>query len=1265
MMVLWLLLTLASAHDCSRLCANQTTTCIISQVNTVCDTAVRLTASTSISVQDSTIYCVNLQNKGEPTCSLQLRSSLITIERSRLVSSYILLNAQTVSITADSVLDANGTGYITGSGTHINSNDGPSYGGRGGGTCGEPSKFLTYGDQYNPREFYGSGGTNVLTRGGGIIIVEADQLYFHGLITASGNVALGDPYLGTSSKPKEEANGGTGGSVFLNITVFADCMDGRIVAAGGNALNNGYGGGGGRVALYGRLSPLVMAPGGVGTRPRCHEAGAGTIYFGSTQTLVVDNGGIVTRNPTPVSTQPSVTLHVRNGATVTPLFSHIPLIAGKIELLNARLEASQVAGSGLNFDSTLQLNATDLTLLGKSTLGRTDIETLNITVKTLNVDYSSGIYFGSKLRIEAQSVEVKGEIEGNLVVPDVSWILISSNLLIQKKESTIKAERIAILSNMVLLEGTIQSSEQSCHDSEDFFKKNPPYHFVRNATAQNLTIAQVQTLLDSNFTQLIVGTFNVTALDNSKIIGSRIGLFGRDIAVHGMVSASGYGCFSDKGLGKGSAKENMCAGSGAGYGGRGGNGRPIKDQYVTTCAGITDGGRVYSDDLSPWFEGSGGGSDPVVGGSGGGFIDIEAVNILNITGMISADGEDAPREASTLISGSGGGSGGGIFICTKELMGIGAKISAAGGRGTVKGGGGGGGRILFSWIGNTTDEVHTNLQNHSIGWEGVVEVPGGMPGEEIASGINESGANGTLRAEACAPGTAGYLCQICPKGTYKSGTLFGSCQRCINKPRYGEYTQEAETSPNCAYQCPAGYTDVTQNKDCDSPLKEFFTMFGGIGGAVGVTLAALSLVALIALLMIHYCSKWRRIYSQTDLQKKLIAEHEPSGERRMPKKKATHPELTREDLPFHEQRICLIGDNSYHRPWCLPTTPHAAIQSEVLPEQYATFANGINVRSRWFRWHYILCWVLLWVYHPLGLLALSMSRKHKYQEIRDYIQRDAEEMWRKIDVRLLANSLRFSCSDDCTLAYIDIISCTKKIEQWEERPVLPLSLLAQGDGSFYHPFKIDPNDLLLQLVCAGLDSDALEEFQMYIHSFNMQLRTVKLNCPLPNRSQMEFLEMRKLLGKFNDELLNRANYQVTLALFQAQMCVLEGKYVENILSARLNSGLIDEYSDQLQRGELKRLYSFRLGLIFTDYRPKKALSQSDSSQSVSRSLHYEANLTGLDALPGLKSASDPVDSAPFWECSLRGLLLVPGMWNQHLVLFILSLLVLMDIVRVT
>ena len=374
MMALWLLFVLAGAEDCSHLCANQTTTCMISQIRAVCDAAVVLSTSTSIVVQDSLLYCVQLQNKGEPTCSIQLRSAIITIERSRLVSSQILLNAGVVSITATSVLDANGTGYITGSGTHINSNNGPSYGGRGGGTCGDLSKFLTYGDQYNPREFYGSGGTTVLTRGGGIIIVEAENLYFYGLITASGNVALGDSYLGTPNTTKEEANGGTGGSVYIKVTSYADCVGGRVLAAGGNALNNGRGGGGGRVALYGNLDLVVVAPGGVGTQNSCHEGGAGTVYFNNTQTLVVDNWGIMSRNPTPVNTQPNLNLHVRNGATVTPLFSHIALLANKIELLNARVEASQVAGSGLNFDSTMQLNATELAVLGKSTLGRSEIE---------------------------------------------------------------------------------------------------------------------------------------------------------------------------------------------------------------------------------------------------------------------------------------------------------------------------------------------------------------------------------------------------------------------------------------------------------------------------------------------------------------------------------------------------------------------------------------------------------------------------------------------------------------------------------------------------------------------------------------------------------------------------------------------------------------------------------------------------------------------------------------------------------------------------
>ena len=63
-----------------------------------------------------------------------------------------------------------------------------------------------------------------------------------------------------------------------------------------------------------------------------------------------------------------------------------------------------------------------------------------------------------------------------------------------------------------------------------------------------------------------------------------------------------------------------------------------------------------------------------------------ASGTVEIDGILTADGGDA------ISSGSGGGSGGSIYIVCDHMSGAGV-ISARGGKGNDGGGGGGGGRI--------------------------------------------------------------------------------------------------------------------------------------------------------------------------------------------------------------------------------------------------------------------------------------------------------------------------------------------------------------------------------------------------------------------------------------------------------------------------------------------------------------------------------------------------------------------------------------------
>lgn len=131
-------------------------------------------------------------------------------------------------------------------------------------------------------------------------------------------------------------------------------------------------------------------------------------------------------------------------------------------------------------------------------------------------------------------------------------------------------------------------------------------------------------------------------------------------------------------------------GGGAGYGGYGGDG------FGNTSFTLRTGGTTYGSMTSPVDRGSGGGgssSYSTLGGAGGGSLHLIVAGMLDVDGLLTANGN------SGATAGGGGGSGGSLWLSVGTLSGLGT-ISANGGGGNGVGGGGGGGRIAIQYSAN-------------------------------------------------------------------------------------------------------------------------------------------------------------------------------------------------------------------------------------------------------------------------------------------------------------------------------------------------------------------------------------------------------------------------------------------------------------------------------------------------------------------------------------------------------------------------------------
>jgi hypothetical protein len=158
------------------------------------------------------------------------------------------------------------------------------------------------------------------------------------------------------------------------------------------------------------------------------------------------------------------------------------------------------------------------------------------------------------------------------------------------------------------------------------------------------------------------------------------------IGTEGAIMVSGAG-FSGTNGGPGAGQmTNSYSGSGGGYGGPGGAG----------ISGIAGGG-VYGSAAQPTDRGSRGGIFPVLPAysQGGGAVRLQVGGSLAINGLVAANGNSA------LLEGSGGGSGGSIWLTAGQFGGTGGILANGGSGDPTQGGGGGGGRIAIYCLSNS------------------------------------------------------------------------------------------------------------------------------------------------------------------------------------------------------------------------------------------------------------------------------------------------------------------------------------------------------------------------------------------------------------------------------------------------------------------------------------------------------------------------------------------------------------------------------------
>ena len=594
----------------------------------------------------------------------------VTVEGGGILhGTYMTFNVANVTVDAGGVITTEGKGYNTththathtSSSVHGNVNLGKptnTYGGGGhGGSAGEGANSqragFAYGNIYEPDLVGSSGGSG--GEGGGVIWMNVTHT-----IMIDGEV---------NSRGADGTAGGSGGSIWMYCELIKGY--GKITAHGGHATHNSGGGGaGGRVAVYFNRNETMsafrfQAIGGKGGSS-AENGGAGTVFVYNMledhKTLIIDNGGH----------QPSDKFNVIDS------YANLSSDSCRTWILPESGDHF-FAGGGYkyHFHEFQMYGAAHLAFLPEPLNQEVDVYFLYMIG-----DRSGTVHLGNKQVMDLNREEI--DLPFSVRAYAGSYLGLAPFTIVHGVSIWMHGE-LANIDNITLHHNGLLSLETGGHTKDldpDYYQ----FNWVRiqeNATVRSLTDPVTEPGIDFlvHFSMYIEGggTFvatnvsiqaiNITIDDGGALHSDSLGYRYTDAKTE------------EVNIGKGTTDSS--GSSGAGHGGTSGRG-----------AGTPLTGQPYGHLYQPFIHGSAGGGD---GGQGGGMIWLNATNMIEIDGRLSANAGNA------ISAYGGGGSGGSIWVYCRVFRGMGTIASNGGNQSSGGGGGGGaGGRIaVYLYINNT------------------------------------------------------------------------------------------------------------------------------------------------------------------------------------------------------------------------------------------------------------------------------------------------------------------------------------------------------------------------------------------------------------------------------------------------------------------------------------------------------------------------------------------------------------------------------------
>uniref|UniRef100_A0AAV1UFW3 DUF8003 domain-containing protein n=1 Tax=Peronospora matthiolae TaxID=2874970 RepID=A0AAV1UFW3_9STRA len=628
-----------------------------------------------------------------------------------------------------------------------------------------------------------------------------------------------------------------------------------------------------------------------------------------------------------------------------------------------------------------------------------------------------------------------------------------------------------------------------------------------------------------------------------------------EISQGSIVSADGTGERANQGPGMGSCVGSI--GGGAGYGGHGADSSVVTTTGTYASGGLPYGTRSGAGMLGSGggcVDGGNGGGVVLLGATGlvlngeircngdggangagggsGGFLGLTVAQFLRGHGHISAvgGGSECTDTVSSVV--------GAMILEELDLYAGTIHYDAAVGEqdgmetppgptviAHLCGGGGGGGRLQLTgcelstfdrctrdFDGNYTVAGGATSYNPVSGDSDATAIPVPSPAStEAPSSPVLAGAIGSFFGFPCPPGSGGLFCRLCAVGKYKSESNSAKCVLCSNAPSNAHYVGRGATSAQCDWACDPGYSGY----HCVSPIQQ---LLDACGGEIGFALVLMGIVTFF--ISLGYACRNRKEPSYT----RMYNSRDTKGERQHLLSSAVansqrswfvsifrcfywprvgYPKLMERDLPEHMSRLYLAGYNDPDSPLKLRTTVPPSLKKVLYDVEFKNLADRINRVLAWQRgpfssWGEVVYFLVALICYPFASEVKLFRRHVRVNELKRIVAKYNHACMKGPRARGLLNAVKLGYCADYSLVYIELLYkessqsvCvpTTKIG----KPSLPLVLLFAGCGTYFSPFYLDPNDLLVRSIpqCPELTAFIDEPWIEFVAELNELLRVVQ------------------------------------------------------------------------------------------------------------------------------------------------------------------------------